>query len=149
MSDSKVLLPAHKPHVRASVMQSIQRFMDANAEHDLELMIRRKPRERSSKQQGALFGLAYKILSEHTGFEIRELHEFYCGEFFGWVEYSVMGRKHSRPRRTTTTDEHGKREVVDTKVMADLFDYVQRRAAEIGVMIPDPDPFWKETKRAA
>lgn len=93
---------------------------------------------RSSPQNKALFGHAYKILGQHLGYQAEELHTVFCGEFFGWAEYEVMGQVRKKPRRTTTTDENGKRSVLGTKEFSEFFEMVQRRAAELGVFIPDP-----------
>jgi hypothetical protein len=85
---------------------------------------------------------------EHIGLrgdkEKEELHEFYCGEYFGWKEYEIMGKKKSKPVRTTTTDEDGNRDVVDKSVMYDFYSFIQHQAAMTGkgIFVPDPDPTW-------
>lgn len=109
-----------------------------------EVTIKRYRRERTDLQNKALFGLAYKILHEETGNDVDDLHTFFLGEHFGWVEYDVLGSKRRRPARTTTTDEHGKRSRLSTVEFAAFFEFIQRRAMEAaGVFIPDPDPDWK------
>jgi hypothetical protein len=102
--------------------------------------------ERSLAQNNALFGVMYPPLMEFIGLrgrrESEELHEYFCGEYFGWHEYEIMGKRKARPRRTTTTDEAGKRDVLSTVAFMDFCEFVKQRAAEQGCVLPDPDPMY-------
>lgn len=140
----KPLILRKDPIVRASVRANLNRFIDANAEYDLEVTIKRHIRQRTHKQSKALFGLAYPLLRDHTGYSLDDIHEWMCGAYFGWNDREVMGRNVSSPRRTTTTDEDGKSAVLNTVEFAAFFDFVQQKGAEAGVFIPDPDPFWRQ-----
>lgn len=109
-------------------------------------------RTRSTLQNRALWGVAYKVLSDATGHRDTELHEYFCGEFFGWEEYALLGMRKKRPRRTTTTDEKGERDVITTLRCMEFYAFIQQRAAEtVQVNVPDPDPEWwkHEEKEAA
>ena len=107
------------------------------------LRVDRWHRERSDLQNRALWGVAYKTLSNATGNDPEDLHIYFCGEFFGWQEYDVMGQPRKRPRRTTTRDENGKRDVIDTATLSAFYGFIQQRSAEtVGVYVPDPDPNW-------
>lgn len=113
--------------------------------HKVKVTIQMDRADRSEDQNEALWGLAYKLLHEMTGNDAEDLHAYFCGEFFGWVEYEVMGQRRKRPRRTTTKDEHGKRDVLDTISFASFFEFIQRRSAEtVMVVIPDPDKNWRQ-----
>ena len=101
----------------------------------------KKPR--SGDQNAALFGLAYKVIREETGNDVNDLHDYFCGEYFGWKETDVMGAVKKKPIRSTTRNEEGKKDVLGTIEMADFFSFVQQRAGEIGIYIPDPDPNWQ------
>jgi len=101
---------------------------------------------RTLSQNAYLFGVCYPMMSERSGYEISELHEYCLGEFYGWVDKRVPKKpsnpngKESIPRRTTTTNEKGKRQVISTKEFCDYVDFVQRFAAEkLMLVIPDPD----------
>lgn len=104
--------------------------------------------KRSEPQLRALFGVAYPPLMEHAGLsgekEKNELHTMMCGEYWGWNEKVILGRKKLNPKRTTTTDEHGKRDVLSKMDFCDFYAFVQRKGAEFGAFVPDPDPLWFE-----
>jgi hypothetical protein len=106
--------------------------------------IKRLIKERTSPQNAALWGCAYRHITEETGNDPNDLHETFCGEFFGWKEVEIMGRSTLKPVRTTTVDESGKRDVISTEKLSDFYTFIQAKAAEYGVNVPDPDPNWKE-----
>ena len=112
----------------------------------VEVEFRPVTKKRSSKQNAALWACAYPPLMESMGLrgerDRLELHEYFCGEYFGWKEYEIMGKKKVRPIRTTTTDEDGKKNYVETTVMADFYSFIQQRAADNGVYVDDPDPMY-------
>lgn len=140
------------PQDRETAVQSLARqLMRYLPGVRLEVRVRRKKRERSDLQNRALWGCAYKALTAQTGNDPEDLHEYFCGEFFGWVKKTVMGKTKLRPKRTTTKDEDGNRDVVDKLVMADFYDFIQRRAAMAGYDVPDPDEEWfkSDEQRAA
>jgi len=106
-------------------------------------------KERSDPQNRALWGCAYRTLSEATGNDPEDLHAYFCGEFFGWSEYEILGQRRKRPLRTTTKNERGERDVISTLQLSDFYSFIQRRAAEtVGVFVPDPDPMWHADMRA-
>lgn len=97
-------------------------------------------RRRSDSQNSALWGVAYKVLRDETGNDPEDMHRYFCGEFYGWVEYEIFGQTRKKPRRTTTTDENGKRNVISTTDFMDFYAFIQQRAAEtVGVYVPDPN----------
>lgn len=97
-------------------------------------------KERTSKQNKTLYGLAEKTLGEFMGLrgadELKELHRELCCLYFGRVDLPIG----YRPRRTTTKNEAGEREPINTKEAADFFEFIRQTAANIGCDIPDPDP---------
>lgn len=101
-------------------------------------------RTRSGEQNAYLNGVAYKLLSEATGYERDDISEFMCGAHFGWVDKKVPKTPRnpegieSKPRRTTTTNESGKRDVLPKGEFSDYIAFVQRFGAQHGVYIPDP-----------
>lgn len=109
-------------------------------------------KERTDLQNRALWGCAYEYIRKATGNDKEDLHEYFCGEYFGWKETRVMGRRRLKPVRSTTRDQQGKRDVISTRDLSDFYDFVQRRAAEgtPSVYVPDPDPnWWRSARRVA
>lgn len=107
---------------------------------------------RSDQQNKYLWSCAYKLLSEHTGYEVEEIHEYLLGKHFGEREKRVprsanfpTGIKRV-PIRTTTTNEMGKRDVLPWDAFCEYVAFVQRTAAKVGCFIPDPDPNWRENQ---
>lgn len=114
------------------------------------IRVERWKRTRSDLQNRALWGVAYKALREATGNDPEDLHTYFCGEYFGWKDYEVMGAMRRKPIRTTTRDEQGNRDVVSTTVLSDFYAFIQQRSAEtVGVYVPDPDPDWWKAEEAA
>jgi len=108
--------------------------------------IKRKKKERSDPQNNALFGVAYKALSEFTGYTTPELHDVFLKAYFGKVEQEIFGEITVRPRRTTTTDENGQKSKLSTVEFNAFYAFVQQKGAEIGCWVPDPDPMWHVLK---
>jgi len=74
------------------------------------------------------------------------------GRHFGWVDVKVPKTPRnpsgveSRPFRTTTTDEHGKRSLLDKAEFSAFVDTVHRVAAGAGVYIAEA---WIPDERVA
>lgn len=97
-------------------------------------------KDRSSPQCRFLNGVAYKLLSDATGYERNDISEYLCTEYFGGREKRVPGKRTvTVPIRTTTTDADGRRSVLTTQEFADYVAFVQRFGAQHGVFIPDPN----------
>jgi len=116
-----------------------------NPEQYYTLTIEPKKATRSLEQNAYLFGVCYPLLAEAKGYEVNSIHEWMCGQFFGWVDRpcpKTPTNPHgveSVPFRTTTRDEEGKRNVIGKMQFCDFVAMVQRVGAEAGVVIPDPN----------
>lgn len=106
-------------------------------------------KERTDPQNKALWGVAYPALQKATGQPANDWHEYMLGEWFGWIEYTLFGKRKVRPARTTTIDHEGRPNKLSTAEFAEFYDFIQLRAAQNGVYVPDPDPLWREQRRAA
>lgn len=128
------------PH-RTRILDNLCTFLrglDGKKVWEVEVEPYQKPR--TNQQCRYLNGVAYKLLSEATGYERDDISEYLCGRFFGWKEKLKPGKvKVQVPLRTTTTDENGKRDVLSKQAFADYVEFVQRFGAQHGVMIPNPD----------
>jgi hypothetical protein len=111
---------------------------------------------RSQSQNAYLWAVPYRLISEATGYEVEEVHEYMLGRFFGWKDKKVPKTPRnpegveSVPVRTTTTDEHGKRSVLSVDVFSEYVAFIQRFGAmKLGLVIPDPDPMFREHQEQA
>lgn len=87
---------------------------------------------RTNQQNRYLFGVCYPELLKHLpGWEAEDVHEYFLGEHFGWETLSGLGRKKVRPLKRSSR--------LTTTEFADHVEFIQRKAAEMGVIIPDPE----------
>lgn len=85
-----------------------------------------------------LWAYVYGPLIEAAGSvaEPEEWHEYFCIQYFGGVPYiKPDGTEGVRPRRTTTKNEHGKRDVLKGQPFNDFLMYVESECAKRGVFI--------------
>ena len=54
-------------------------------------------KRRSNEQNAYIHAVPLKLICDKTGYTVEDMKEFLCGEFTGWDEYTVMGRKKVRP----------------------------------------------------
>lgn len=136
--------------LRANAVRDLTRVVAvlsaAPKDKDIKVTVAEAKKDRSDPQNNALHGVAYKALSEFTGYTGPELHDVFLRAYFGEVEREIMGQIIKRPRRTTTTDENGKRNKLSTVEFNAFYAFVQQKGAEIGCWVPDPDPMWHQIK---
>lgn len=99
----------------------------------LPLEVDAKPwkRTRSNEQNAYLWGVCYAALRDATGQDVNDWHEYMLGEWAGWEEHELFGRRRLRPVRRSSK--------LSTVEFSDYVAFIQQRAAENGVFIPDPD----------
>lgn len=144
---------------RELVAERVKRFiLDALPGKRLRILIEEDKSTRTSQQNRYLWGVAYDRIVQATGFEPEDVSEFCLGSYFGWVTVKCPktpsnpnGAK-DVPRRTTTKNEEGQRDVLKWDAFGDYVAWIQRFAAKKGILIPDPDPEWfknEQQKEAA
>lgn len=130
--------------VLANAIAFIGRLLDSKP---WVIEIRQYVKPRSKDQNAALFAVAEKTLADFLGYQgaedMEQLHRGLCGMFFG-TRVDALGIV--RPKRTTTKNEAGERDVISTAKAAEFYAFIQQLAAEHGCFIPDPDPFWREKR---
>lgn len=145
MKSRTIILPRETAETRRARIARIAAFLgQLPIEKPWELIVQQFRRSRSSQQNRALWGLAYAMISEATGYELEELHEYYLGSFFGWTVKTMFGQKKRVPNKRSSK--------LSTVEFAEYFDFIQRHAAQnLGLYIPDPDPDWmfKQEREAA
>lgn len=107
---------------------------------------------RSGQQNRYLFGVCYPPIADAMGYDVADVHEYMLGRHFGWVDVKVPKTPRnpegveSRPFRTTTTNEHGKRELLSKPEFSAFVDTVHRIASHAGVFIAEA---WADEREAA
>ena len=104
-------------------------------------------RERSNPQNNYYHGVVLERIAQRWGVETQDAHEWLCGTRWGWRDKKVpktprnLSGIESVPRRTTTTDENGRRSVLKTMEFEEFIEFARRFAAtKLDLFIPDPDP---------
>lgn len=96
--------------------------------------VKRHVKKRSDQQNRYLWGVCYAELCKHLdGWEAEDVHEYMLGECYGWERAELFGKPKLRPVRRSSK--------MDTIEFAEFVAFIQRRAAEHGVFIPDPNEF--------
>lgn len=97
----------------------------------LEITIKKWKPRRTDQQNRYLFGVVYAIISQETGNDINDLHEYFLGEFFGWQEHDVMGRKRLRPRERSSKQIKAR--------FSEFLEFIISKAASLGIIVPPPN----------
>ncbi len=93
-----------------------------------------KPR-RSLAQNAFLFGVVYPSFIEGAGEALRgweknDLHEFMIGEWAGFETLTLGGKTIHKPIRRSSQ--------LNKQDFSDYLEFLSRRAAELGIVIPEP-----------
>jgi hypothetical protein len=123
---------------RERIADNLRSFvMSALPGKELRVEVCEYRKRRSQDQNAALWGVAYKTLSDATGNDAEDLHTFFLGEWGGWETIQVMGQVCRVPKRRSSK--------LTTVEFADFYSFIQQRSAETaGVYVPDPDPlYWR------
>lgn len=128
---------------RESLADRLREFvMNALPGKQLRVEVCEYRRRRSDDQNRALWGVAYRTLSEATGNDSEDLHTYFLGEWAGWEVIQVMGQTRRVPKRRSSK--------LTTVEFSDFYAFIQQRSAEtVGVYVPDPDQHWREHRSAA
>ena len=153
MSATTIIAPKHG---RELVAKRVERFiLECFPGKRIRISVEEDKSTRTSQQNRYLYGVCYERVCEATGFEVDDVAEFCCGSYFGWVTVSCpktpsnpTGQK-DVPRRTTTKNEEGKRDVLKWDEFGNYVAWIQRFFARKGILIPDPDINWQDNESEA
>lgn len=126
----------HKGAPRGPMIARVAAFLEALAtERSWKLEVSLFRKKRSDEQNAYLWGVAYRaILSAglgEQGWTNEDLHDYCLGEHFGWETITGFGRKRLRPIRRSSK--------LSTVEFMDFVAFIQRRMAEHGIYVPDPN----------
>lgn len=100
-----------------------------------EVTIAKYEKPRSLGHNNYYFGFVCTPLAQFCGETPERTHEHLCGEYWGWVEKEFRGHKYRKPRRTTTTNENGERDVLKGEPFQAFVHFAESVCAEMGVPI--------------
>jgi len=97
---------------------------------------------RTTQQNRYLWGVCYPSIAKHLeGWDLDDIHTYMLGECFGWETIEGFGRKRLRPLKRSSR--------LNKQEFSDYVAFIQRRAAEHGIFIPDADPdYWQHEEAA-
>lgn len=116
---------------RERIADNLRDFvMSALPGKELRVEVCEYRKRRSDDQNRYLWGVVYATLRNATGQPADDWHEYMLGEWAGWEETALFGRKRLRPLRRSSK--------LSTVEFADYVAFIQQRAAENNIYIPDP-----------
>jgi len=121
------------PDQIASAISVMVRWLDQTKSWKVTLEEFR-PR-RSDAQNAFLWGVVYPSILEGggealAGWQKDDLHEFMLGEHFGWETLTLGGKTVHKPVRRSSR--------LNKQDFSDYLEFLSRRAAELGIVIPEP-----------
>ena len=91
-------------------------------------------REKRSNAQLAYFyaGIVHPVC-EITGNDQQDIHDFICGEYWGWESRKIMGQVKKKPIRTLTSPEPA-----TVEEMVNLCEWAVMRFSHEGIVLEPP-----------
>lgn len=123
----------HKDASREMVLANLVRFLHAlPSTKAWKVEVAQHAKRRSDVQNAYLWGVVYPAFtSVLPGWDAEDVHEYLLGEHFGWERIEGMGRVRLKPVRRSSK--------LSVTEFADYVDFCQRKGAEHGIYVPDPD----------
>jgi len=120
---------------RERQVNSVREFlMRALPGQRLKVTVEVAKKKRSDEQNRYLWGAVYPTIireAQLQGWSAEDLHEYLLGEIFGWERMEGFGRTRMRPVRRSSG--------MSTVDFAHFIAEIQRRMAEKGIYVPDPN----------
>lgn len=119
--------PNHE-HYQSKALRLIESL---NPSYVWNVTAKRHRKKRSNPQNSYHWGVVVKMISDETGHDPTEMHEFLLGEHVGWVEYEFMDEIRRRPSRRSLD--------MDVQTFENFNEWCRAWAStNLGMVIPDP-----------
>ena len=89
--------------------------------------------KRSNAQLAYFYAVIVHPVCEETGNEVQDIHDFICGEYWGWEERKIMGQVKKKPIRTLTSPEPA-----TVEEMVNLCEWAIMRFSHEGIVLEPP-----------
>lgn len=120
-----------------------RRLMQRLPEGRYTVTIEKETKKRSKKANAYLWGVVYALLSEHTGYTPDELHAHFKKEFLGVQTKKILLQdEHGDVKHEGEIEVDPTTTILDTHAFTEYVERIRQVAAELGCVIPDPDPEW-------
>jgi hypothetical protein len=122
-----------KQTARETAITRISRFLSLlPADKAWRVTVEQHRATRSDPQNRYLWGVCYPALTARLdGWDAEDVHEYFLGEHFGWETLDGLGRKRLKPVKRSSK--------LTTTEFSDYVAFIQRKAADLGIYIPDPE----------
>jgi hypothetical protein len=122
----------HLPKGERSLARIVAFLSALSRDKAWKVEISEHKRTRSNDQNAYLWGCCYPAILKHLdGWTADDIHDYLLGEHFGWETVEGFGRKRMRPLRRSSR--------LSTTEFSDYVAGIQRRMAEHGIYVPDPN----------
>lgn len=127
-----------KTFITPHATHSLLKFIEEHQDKKLIFEVRPYKKPRSLGLNAYHWAAVITPLAAFCGESPERIHEVLCGEYFGWETKCLKGGFQIRkPRRTTTTNEEGKRDVLNWEQMTNFVYFCKAKAADIGCPLSD------------
>lgn len=99
----------------------------------VSVLVERRKNSKSKEQQGYLWGVVYPHIAQYTGYTPEELHDVFKAKFL------KKKRKWRGMDMVTVSSTEG----LTTGEMAEFITNVVMEAAEMSIVVPDPDKLYQ------
>jgi len=134
MTAQAFILPPD-PADRGRIADNLRAFvMQALPGKQLKVTVAEARKRRSDEQNRYLWAAVYPTIIREAnlqGWSPEDVHEYCLGEVFGWETMQGLGRKRVRPLRRSSG--------MSTIEFSHYIAEIQRKFAELGIYIPDPN----------
>lgn len=96
----------------------------------LEVTVSRRRKTRSTNQNAYYFGVVLKVIADHTGHSVEELHEIFKRKFLPPRVLTYRDQQIRLPASTTDTN---------TLEFTEYIESIRAEAASMGIEVPNPD----------
>lgn len=137
MAAKHFVIRSDMPQVLTYCVSFLQKLAVEKPQQKWSVKIEEAKRARSLGSNNFYWGFVVTPMAEALGYSENEMHDELLGSYFGWVQKEFRGHVRDVPRRTTTTNENGERDVLTGERMRLYMAHCQKIAAEMGVCLPD------------
>ena len=126
----RYVMRSNNPDAATNVIRTVQGL---DRKKDWDVTIKRYVKKRSNEQLAYFWAGIVATVVMDTGNDKDDIHDWLCGEFFGWKEVKVMGAVKKRPVRTLTSPEP-----LTVEEMVNFCEWCASRLAQEGIIVEPP-----------